>query len=629
MASYLKDLDWYAALATDLVDNPDNQKQRERWEKIDNMDECLVNIPQSIKDLDWVGKDAKFAVTLPHDIIQAIVRFMATKPVRIDAIPIHPDPQSLTAMDEIETVLGWHYMLLNRRGQMPVRVEIARHLTKYAACAIHTQYIPYEVKRKTKDGENLYSPSEIAQMKYYGDINWLAENPQNIYATWSANRVLKSVLKVTVRTMFSLVDEFGDKHKEIKKALKNLDSTEPSDLRSIYVSEFDYWDSYCRVRWFTVNGADATLKTGGEPLYELLRKEHKLGFLPWVVTDLGEPLLKGIVDSGLYDHLALLRAIIASKALGQAADKDTVITSPNPENPNIVDDENNPVPERVVPTGTTVQRLPSHPIDQQLLSVYQEFKAELVESAAARALVAIESYIGGNTPATSINAAQNTALAQLGLVQTALEYMHEEALHQALRWLNVSKESMIGMRLNGKGNTPSMSQGAQFMLAPMGSDVTAPNALAVNPDVVYLKATTQPTFIQDKQAGLNTAIIARQAGYSQKGALEKFGDCDNPDLEIEQGIQEAYEQAMVQADISKIQGAAQLEVQQMGMQMQQQQMQQQASPQQQVRDMNGQAAYASSQGVDPRMGGAAPAQMAPNENRVSLNGTDDMGAQLA
>ena len=628
MATYLKELDWYASLAQDLVDNPDNVRQREIWEKIDNMDECLVNIPKSIQDLDWVGPNAKFAVTLPHDIIQAIVRFLATKPPRIDGVPIHPDPEALKAMDEIESVLDWHYNLLNRRGRMPIRIEIARQLTKYSAVAINTQYIPYEVKRTDKGGNKIYSPAEIKQMKYYGNFNWISENVQNIYPVWSANRVLKRVVKTSVRTMWDMVEEFGEDNQAVKKALKSMNSAEATDLRSTYVSEFDYWDAYCRARWFTINGQDERLISDGEKKYELLRAEHKLDFIPWVITDLGEPLLKGIVDSGLYDHLALLRAIIASKALGQVADKDTVITTPNPENPNIVDDENNPVPERLIPTGTTIQRLPPHPIDQQILSVYQEFKAELVESAAARALVAIESYIGGNTPASSINAAQNTALAQLGLVQTALEYVHEEALHQALRWMNVSKEPMVGMRRNGIGNTPSLSAGAQFMLSPMGSDVTAPNALAVDPDLVYLKVTLQPTFIQDKQAAFNQAIIEQQAGVSRKTSLERAG-IDNPEIESEQAMQEAYEQAMVQADISKIQGAAQLEVQQMGMQMQQQQMQQQASPQQQVRDMNGQAAYASSQGVDPRMGGAIPAQTVPNENRVSLNGATDTGEQLA
>jgi hypothetical protein len=638
----VKKLDYYQALAKDLIENPDNKDQRVVWEKIDRMDKCFIEIPAAIRALEYVGENAKFAITLPHDITQAVVRFLSTNPVRFDAIPLSPDQEELERMDGIETVIAYQYMHLNRRGRMPARIQIANKLVKHAAVAVQTQFIPFEVKRKGRDGKLLYSPSEIKQMKYYGDHNWIVEDMQNIYPTWTANGSLKSVLRVGIRSLQDLVDEYGD-NTVVNNAIgaQFKDKPDPDELRASYVSWYDYMDSTTRALFFNLNGSSSDLNaemTGG---YELLREEHGIGFLNWVVKDYGEPLLKAIVDSGLYEHLAMLRAIIFSKALAQMSARTDIITSPNPQDPNIVDDERNPVKETTLPSGTTFQRVQPVGFDNNIMTVYQELKSELVESSAARALVDISNLASSNAPATAMNAAQSLAKTQLGIIETALQDVHAEAMHQGLRWIYEAEEPSMGFRLNGKGTADDMftARGAQFALRSakrmtqeqMGD--LSRNDIPVDPDKVYLRATLRPASLQDEQANANTAIVQQTAGLSMREALEKNNLTDNPDVNEAQVAKEALMASMLRAKAIIIEGQAQMQIEEkrMGIQAKAQAQAQgsEPSPEQSQRDLNGEAQFAAAQGVDPRAGDTAPAQMVPGENRMTLNGRTDEGTALA
>jgi hypothetical protein len=522
---------------------------------------------------------------------------------------------------------------MNKRGGVPAFIEMALSMIKYGAICMQTQFTPWEVKRKVKSGKGeafMYSEEERRALTYHGDFNWLVELPSSVYPVWTKNKTLRSVLQVGICTLYDLQLEYG------KDAIKDVkgDKDDISSLRDTYVSKFNYMDAYCRVQWFSVNGSDSTtIQTGGEA-HELMRQEHNLGFLPWVIVDFGQPLLKGIADAGIYEHLALLRAVMMSKWLAVAADKDTVVQALNPDNPNIHDDENNPAGERVVDLQTNITRLQPHQVDPQLMAAYQMLQQQLVESASARALIAIESFIGGNTPASSINAAQSTAIAQLGQVQLGLQNAIAHGLHQMLRWMEVSQEYSVGFRMAGieGGDTAYTGRGAQFKLASPDTNPAIANVIPYSPDMVHINVVLRPTFISDKQMAFTQAQLEQQAGVSRKTSLERAG-IDNPDFEKEQTITEALEGAMVQAKTTSIVGMAQMQLQQAQMQMQMQAQQQaqpqegSPNPQQQIRDSNA-GAFQPTQGMDGRFGAPSPAEVVPGENRVQMNGADDTGRQL-
>lgn len=630
----LKSLDYYADLAADLVDNDDNQKKRDLWKAIDTMDECTGTIPQNIQNLDWVGAQAKFFDTLPHDSIQAVTRFLSTRDPFIHVKPMLPEPGEHERMEFTEVVLDWHWKLMNRRGPEPVRTKIVRSAAKYAAVAFQTMYMPYEVKRP-----NLYSPREKKLMRRYGDYDWPVHNPQNVYPTYN-NGFLRSALAVKVKTVYELIAEYGMENDSIKEVLKKISKNKKDnmvDARSNYVSVFDHTDNYCRAIWFTLNGEKSELVSDDDERYELLREEHKLPFIPWVIQDYGEPLLAGVYKAGIYDHKAVLNTIFYAKMLQQVADKDTVVNAANPNNPTIIDDDNNPAGERIVDLQTKVSRLPPHQIDPQLMTAMNMLDKQMAATASVSALVAIEQYIGGNTPFSSINAAQSTASAHLGPVQHLVERSIEEGLYQELQWIAYSEEPSVGYRQRGKGDTDTKRIGAQFMLKKFeGQNVESSpmNVVYINPDELVVEVELNPMTIQDKQAEANLAIIMQQAGFSRKTSLEKAG-AENAESEIGTAIEEALLMKQVEIDGLKMQLAAQLEAQNAQMQLQQKQQQPPQQPglppsqQTQTNQMNAGAQFQATQGMDSRFGGPAPTDIVPGETRETVTGQDRAGRPLA
>lgn len=628
MSDKLLELDEYAEIACDLVDNPDNVEMRKVWAAIDKMHNCEVALPKNITDLDWVGKDARFADPIVRDSIEAVVRFLSNRNPDITVRPMRPDPQEHERMEFVETIADWHWRGLNKRDAEPFRSKLVRSVAMYAACAFQTIYLPWEAKRP----EKLYTEKQIKLLRRNGDFIWQIHNPQNVYPTY-ANGFLKSVMSTSVRTLKSVADEYGYDHEAVKKAKADLSGdNEQVDMRNEYVSFFDFTDCYNRIIWFTCNGSNATLNTDGEEKYELLRAPHKLPFLNWVVMDYGEPLAKGVYKAGLYDHKALYNTVFHAKVLQQVADKDTIINAVNPNSPNLVDDENNPTGERIIGMQDRITRLPSHQLDPQLVAAMGMLDKQLAASMSVTALVAIEQYIGGNTPFSSINAAQSTASAHLGPVQNLCERAIEEGVGQNLQWVYFADEPLLGFRSKTKNKeTDAQRMGAQFMMKKMPEGMTGdilsqtPQGLIYfDPDELHVEAKINPAAIQDKQAEANLAIIKQQAGISRTTSIE--GLVEDAEMEMNQSIQEIMLMKMVEIDGLKQQLAAQAEAQMMQMQaqmqMQQQAMQQpgQPNPQGMVNEANAGAQTQVMQGRDTRQGAPSMAQVAPGQTQETVTG---------
>jgi hypothetical protein len=197
----LHDLDWYADLAEDLHDNPDNEASRKTWEIIDRMKACELDIPAPI--LKYAGANAKFASPLVSDSIKAIKRFLGNRLPVLSVMPMRPTSQEKDRMEFLEDSLYWHFVLMNKRDAESTHAQITDSAASYGAIAFKTRYLPYEVKRKE------YDANTKKNMLRFGDMDWSVFHPSNVYPVWS-NGVLTSATAMFTRTVWDVVREFGD-----------------------------------------------------------------------------------------------------------------------------------------------------------------------------------------------------------------------------------------------------------------------------------------------------------------------------------------------------------------------------------------------------------------------------------
>lgn len=635
--SNLKTRDEYAEICFDLVDNPANISQRKMWNAFDDMYACAVTIPAEIKDL--VGS-ARFVTTLPRSGVDAVTRFLSTRNPTLKLRPMLPDPQEHERLEFGEVVLQWNWNRMNEAGKMPVRTQILKDLALYGKCVIRTRYVPYEAKKGT------YTPAQVRRMKRYGDFQFVRYSPHGVYENYVDDEVA-SIVGVSVISLKELKDKYEHKNVEkvINKESKRLKSEPDAEfLRSNYVTLFDFMDEYCSCLLFTFNGQNKDVNTDGD-VYELKRKEHKLGFLPWIVEEFSSPILSGLYHSQLYNQIAVLRTIFQAKTLQMVAEEDTIISAPNPDDPNLQATGENLAGEKTVGPGVSVSRLQPHQIDPNLMSAINMLEREASSSMAVSALVAIEQYIGGNTPFSSINAAQSTAAAHLGPIQNAAERLISKGLSQELRWIWTSNTGTMGYREKKAGDDEFTRMGARFLLRKFMPDQPKPNqdVIEFDPDELFVEAKLNPMMIQDRQSESNLALIKQQAGLSFATSTEHL--IDDPNAEILQRGVETLLGSRIKADTMKIEAEGQAEAiiatarqtaQMIMAQMQQQQQQAQPqqggaqpTPQTMVNNANSGAATAAMKGRDVRQGAPPEAAYAPGEGATQTTGRAPGGQELA
>ena len=657
MSTKLHKLDWYEDLVADLFDNPDNSESRKVWSIIDRMANCELDIPANL--LEFVGENAKFATPLVSDSIKAVKRFLGNRLPVLSVMPMRPTSQEKERMEFLEDSLYWHFVLMNKRDAESTHSKITNSAARYGAIAFKTRYLPFEAKRKTKDemtdngngyatvaeGKDLYDEATKKNMLRFGDFDWPVYHPANVYPVWS-NGVLTSATAMIVRSVWEVVREFGEDSDVAIELVKQLKNTKkdilPSDLRTNYVSYFDYTGCYDRAIWMTLNGSDTGVQTGGSDPIEVVREEHKRGWVNWVIKDNGEPICGTVVASGLYDHLGQVTAVTNSKLLQYAAQKNDVYNTANPNNPNILS-ESGVGSEEILDNQTTHQRLQPSPPDPSLLALKMDLGQQLAMSLGVTPLLNLSDASGsakGNFSA--INAIQSTAVVQLSPIQGLIERAEEEGLHQACRWIFDSKESSTGYRMKNRGQGMSGTQGMPIVMTGTNNEAFDPsmqNVVMFDPADIFITVKLSPASISDKQAAAALAQQQQAAGYSRARSLEESG-VDNVDLEMEQRAEEMLFEAEVQADVQKkikeVEVWAQAQIMQLQAQLQQaqmqaQQQQAQGQPQQptspETANREARNPPSPQQGMDSRQGAPSPAQMgAPN--RVQANGRSDSGQAI-
>lgn len=586
------DLNYYAAAVREAIAN---DKARDSiYDKIDEACASFFENPPELKALPWIG-ERKFPTTAPADAINAATRTFAARLPQIEIQPLSDDPKEYERTEQMEELIKWEFTRMNRIGARSPHWKIVESAMKYCAVALETVYLPYAYQDADKD-------ARIKAILRSRNFQWNVHHPKNIHVRESES-ILESVANCYVMSAQELIDKFGHENEGVQEMLKTIDLEDPNALNATTFSYYDYTDWKCRAKWIANNEGAGYLNRDAPVGIELMRKERTISFLPWVYVDNEEPLLRQMIEAGLWENVNILRTMQFSKAVDMAAHPEYWIQTPDGTLRGVSIDNSNPNQPLVTGPGVQVNKLVPPQLDPQLSSMKAEAESEVFRTTVAQILASVEKYAGTQNFSV-VNAMLNAAVAQLSLAQMAAERAETLALTQCFDWIDETEIPMVGFRPYTKGD--GKERGKEISIKKGDFDL----------QYLYLNVKLNPATVMDRQTEINNAINAvERLGKSRKMAWDELG-WENYELSEAQKTEEGLYEAHVQAKQKGIMMQPDLEAQ--------------AAMQQQQQGNPGEAPqsqFAAQQGVDPRSGGQPAAQ--PGQGREQLNGRSASGQGIA
>lgn len=583
-----RDLSYYADAAYEAIHNDDERDSI--YAKIHEASIGWFENPVELKNLPWI-QERKFVTTAPADALNAAIRTFASRLPSIEIQPLSDAPEEYDRVEQLESVIKWEFERMNRMGKKSPHWKIVEYAMKYCAVAIETEYLPFVYQGKEKD-------PRVKEILRSRNFKWVVHDPTNVHVRESDD-ILEAVVNCDVLTAQQLVDRFGMDNPGIREMLASIDKNDPHAMNTTYWSFYDYTDWNARVKWISNNGGATTVNRDAPAGIELMRKERSISFLPWVFVDNEEPILKQMVEAGLWDNVNILRTMQFSKAVDMAAHPEYWIQTPDGTLRGVSIDQNNPNQPIVTGPGVQVNKMQPPMIDPQLSNMVATAEQEVFRTTVAQVLASVEKYAGTQNFSV-VNAMLSAAIAQLALGQMAAERAETAALIQCFKWIEETAIPLVGFRAYTKSE--GKARGQEVSIKPSDFD----------PDYLYLTVELKPATLMDKQTEINNAINkVERLGMSVKMAWDELG-MENYELSEAQKADETLYLAHIQAKAKEIMMKPDLQAQMM-----QQQMAQGAQ----------QTQFAGQQGMDTR-GGGAPATM-PGQGREQLTGQAASGQEVA
>jgi hypothetical protein len=591
--------------------------------------------PQALQNLPWI-KNRRFASTKPADALDSGARTFASLMPKVAISPLSDDPREYGRTEKLETAIEWEFKRMNMGGGKTTHWKILESAMRYCAVTLQTEYLPHTLRGREKDA---FTKALLRQSKF----SWTVHHPGSVHSRRSRG-VLTMAMLAVVKTAQEIIEEFGEDNEGVKEILLKLSrgGNRPSMevLMKTRYSFYDLtdWDHRCIM--VMENGGGMEVNPNPSKCIELRNEEHKLPFIPWVVVDNEDPILKNAINAGALDNENIVRTIVFSKGIASAAESKTHIQTPDGTLDGVSIDNQNPTQPMVSRPGVTVQEMRGTPIDPQLSSLLQMFQSENSASMVTDVLSDVASLDSRNF--STANMKYKTAVAQLSLAKDAASRAEQLGFYQMFEWVDYAADKPL-VAFRDKSKT--------FQ----GQELRAGEELVVNPDEfdlehLYIKVDLQEDSLLDEQSKWNIGINkVDRFGMSREIVAEELG-VDNYGLHEQKRAAEELVLSQVQAEARKIMADAeayaaqvvgqvqqqlQMQAQQQQMQMEQQAMaaQQQQMAQQQpqnaMQGMNAGGSFDGMQGADLRGGGMAAMQGAPGEGREQMNGEAMMGGQLA
>lgn len=589
----LKPLNYYAGAVREAISN-DNERDR-IYQKIDEATRSFFENPPELKALPWI-QERKFVSTAPADAINAAIRTFAARIPSIEIQPLDDNADEYARTEMLEEAMKWEFKRMNMVGSKSPHWKIVEYAMKYCAVAIETSYLPYLYQNTPKTGR-------IKEILHSRNFRWDVHDPSNVHVRESDD-VLECVVNTSVKSAQQLIDMFGE-NAGIAQMLDTINMKDAHALANTYFTLYDYTDWDARVKWIAPNSGAMYVNRDAPEGIELMRKERTISFLPWVYVNNQEPLLKQMVEAGLWDNVNILRTMQFSKAVDMAAHPEYWIQTPDGTLRGVSIDNTNPNQPLVTGMGVNVQKLPPPTIDPGMAQLNSQAESEVFRTTVAQILASVEKYAGTQNFSV-VNAMLNAAIAQLSLAQMAAERAETNALVQNFRWIEETEIPMVAFRENTRGETRKR-----------GQEIAVKKGM-FDCEYLYVKVTLNPSTMSDKQSEINNAINkVERLGMSKRMAWDELG-IENYEASEAQVTEERVYQAFLEAKMKEIAMRPELEAKAAEMQGQQQ-MQQQAQGAAQTQ-FSGQQGFPSTSGN--------PATM-PGQGREQLTGQAASGQPIA
>lgn len=526
------ELSWFNDVAVSLFKQ--DEERDDLYFKIDEAAAAKANIPEELKALEWIG-ERNFASTAAADALNAAIRTFAAKLPDIQIAPVYDTQEEYDLVERMESAIQWEFQRLNSIGQKSPHWRVVESAVKYCAVAMEIQQLPWIYRDVKKTNARIKA---ILRSRCFA---WKIHHPRTVHSQESEG-ILERVLVAYNRSAQSVVDEFGEHHPGVLEMLKEMDGESAKDLQDTMFSFYDYTDWEDRCVWIVRNSGSTSVNRKPSGGIELIREGRNVPFLPWVIVDNKEPILKTLLNAGLYDNLNALRTMQFSKAVDQAAHPEYWIATPDGTLRGVSIDNQNPNQPLVTNTNATVQQLRPPMLDPQLAQLESMAESEAFRTTVAQILASVEKYASTQNFSV-VNAMISAAMAQLALSQMAAERAEEQAIYKQFEWVDYTEIPIVGYS-DGKG---SKDKGTEMAIRHKDFDL----------EYLYITVKLNPNTITDKQMDINNAINkVERLGLSREVALDEIGH-KNFKLNQSKRTEEDLYLAHIQGKASEIALAAQ------------------------------------------------------------------------
>ena len=604
-----KDLEYYQEIASQTVEN--DRPFVEMAQEIDKMWNCEWELPEGMKDKDWMRE---FITTAPHDAMWAAGRSSVARQPNISVMPF--GTADADRAEQIEGLLDWHFFQTVRRSAKNPFIDIAMSAVKYSRVAMQTVYIPHEFK----------GDKRLTRMRRNGDFALKVHNPQNVHAEYNEFG-LESVTLAVPKTGRELVILYPEMEEAIVSQIDVAGDDFNYYLNKTVFTLWDYTDWDDRIIWFTPGIGSNTLAPNAGGLTEIMRKPHGLDFLPWVFKQDDNPLMKPVIDAKLFNNANILESLRYFLVVSTVAQARSWSKTPTGEGVEI--DYSEPASQVQMTSQQDFGILQPSQLDPNLSMLIDSVRGDIRQTTVAEALTTIDRLSSG-TPFATVNAILQASIESLSPIHKVIENSIEESLYQLLSWVKKSGIALTGYKRKKTSDTQEdKMKGAELIL----------NDTDFDPKDIYLTVTLNTETATDRDAAINRAIlVSSRLPISPRKALEDNG-YDYNQADFEEFALWGYVNSEHQADMQRILMQPELEAaqmqQQMAMQAQQQQqgaqqqaMQQQAQMSAEQGDMNqgegGQPIFEGAQGE----AGLSPASINPSGTRETMGGGTNLGEPL-
>src|SRR3990167_5605844 len=399
----------------------------------------------------------------------------------------------------METALEWEFKRANMIGKKPIHWKIVESAMRYCKIALQVEYLPYALKGMEKD-------NRVKSILRNSNFNWYLHHPGTVHVLESQYGT-EEVIKRGQYSPQELIYKFGKDNPGVRKMMADYEKDDHAAMldQSLVFTDIYTWDA--RVQFAAAGGNKDDSTTAD---YEFRREEHSLPFIPWVVVDHEDPILKSVVDAGLWDNANAIRTIVFSKAITMAAEPRFWVQTATGDLQGVEQDPTNPNQPLVLPPGAQVGNFPPNQIDQQMANIQNMADSDVFRTSVAQVLSSVES-IGAQSTFSTVNAMLQAALTQLVLAQTAAERAEQLAFKQCLEWIDYSEIPLVSYRPKTKTVGDNVHEaGQEITLTGQDYDGENENVTVFDVENLYLDVHLQPKAITDKQAEITNAINIHQ-----------------------------------------------------------------------------------------------------------------------